>query len=90
MASDAQESSRPELSAEDKKLLRKGTRLGKVARYTGNALNIMLTVLKEASAGVPILRPVAGSALAALETVQVGPPHSRVFHLDCDFSYEPV
>ncbi|KAJ2914936.1 hypothetical protein MD484_g5492, partial [Candolleomyces efflorescens] len=65
------ESSRPELSAEDRKLLRKGTRLGKVARYTGNALNIMLTVLKEASAGVPILRPVAGSALAALETVQM-------------------
>jgi hypothetical protein len=90
MASAAQESTRPGLTAEDKKLLGKGTKLGKIARYTGNALNIMLTVLKEASAGVPILRPVAGSALAALETVQVSPPQNRVFHLDCDFTDQLV
>ncbi|RXW14938.1 hypothetical protein EST38_g10916 [Candolleomyces aberdarensis] len=38
----------------------------------------MLTVLKEASAGVPILRPVAGSVLAILENVQLMDRHKNL------------
>ncbi|RXW12668.1 hypothetical protein EST38_g13186 [Candolleomyces aberdarensis] len=60
-----------ELSREDRELMKKANKLKKIARYTGNALNIMLTVLKEASAGTPILRPITGSALAILENVQL-------------------
>ncbi|KAJ2914930.1 hypothetical protein MD484_g5487, partial [Candolleomyces efflorescens] len=60
----------PDLTAEDEKLHTRGTKLAKVARSSRHTLDIMLTVLNEASAGFPILRPVAGSALLALETVQ--------------------
>ncbi|KAJ2930346.1 hypothetical protein H1R20_g6767, partial [Candolleomyces eurysporus] len=65
------QSSDAELSREERELMKKANKLKKILRYTGNSLNIMLTVLKEASAGVPILRPVTGSALAILENVQL-------------------
>ncbi|RXW17682.1 hypothetical protein EST38_g8173 [Candolleomyces aberdarensis] len=66
--------SRPQSSKftrDEKELVKKGEKLAKIARYAGNTLNVMLTVLKEASATIPIVRPITGTALAILETVQL-------------------
>ncbi|KAJ2914938.1 hypothetical protein MD484_g5490, partial [Candolleomyces efflorescens] len=63
---------RPELIhiCEGKMLCARGTKLAKLAQCNDDALNVMLTVLEEASAGVPILRLVTRGTLAALDTVQ--------------------
>ncbi|KAJ2914922.1 hypothetical protein MD484_g5489, partial [Candolleomyces efflorescens] len=61
---------RPELTHENKKLRARGAKLAKLAQCNDDALDVMLTLLEEASAGLPILRLLARSTLTALETVQ--------------------